>query len=402
MENKRTKLGLTRNVWIMGVVSLLNDLSSEIVYPLVPIFLTSILGAPASVVGLIEGLADASANFFMAISGFISDKFQKRLPFLTMGYGLSTISKLILSFSFSWPVVLVGRVTNRLGKGIRTTARDALIIESTQKQDRGRAFGFHRTSDTLGAVFGPLLSIVLLRYLMGDFRMVFFWAFVPSALAMLMLFFLVEKRKSPLDLKGMHFEWKKANISFKLFLLVSFIFTIGNSSMAFLILRAQNLGLSITLSISVYVLANISSALFGIPAGILADKVGAKRVLFFGYLLFSYVYLMFGMADSAGIVWFLFPAYGLFLALTEGVGKAYISRLVPHEIAASAFGIYQVAIGTATFLASFIAGELWTKISPSAPFVFGSVIAFSSAIIFYLISRWIRVHPQAAPIPLKH
>ena len=401
MGDKRLKLGLTKNVWIMGVVSLLNDLSSEIVYPLVPIFLTSILGAPASVVGLIEGIADASANFFMAISGFVSDKVQKRKPFIVTGYGLSTASKFILSVSFGWPMVLFSRITNRLGKGIRTTARDALIIESTGKTDRGRAFGFHRTLDNVGAILGPILSIVLLKALMGNYRLVFFWAFVPSAIAMLLLFFLTEKKKSSLDLKGMHFEWKKANVSFKLFLLISFIFAIGNSSNAFMILRAQNLGLSVSLTMLVYVLMNVSSSLFSIPAGILADRIGAKRVLSFGFLLFSYVYLMFGMADSSGVVWFLFPAYGLFLALTEGVGKAYLSRLIPHEIAGSAFGLYQVVIGTATFLASFIAGLMWTDISPAAPFIFGSVMAFSAAGLFYLLNRWIKVHPQSQPIPLK-
>jgi MFS family permease len=150
-----------------------------------------------------------------------------------------------------------------------------------------------------------------------------------------------------------------------------------------------------------YIIFNIASAFFSLPAGILADKVGAKKVLFFGYLLFSYVYLMFGLAEGSGIVWFLFPAYGLYLALTEGVGKAYISRLVPHEIAASAFGVYQVFVGMATFTASFLAGLMWTNISPSAPFVFGSVLAFISAGLFYLFSRWIRVHPEATPIQIK-
>ncbi len=401
MGDRKSKWGFSRNVWVMGVVSLLNDLSSEITYPLVPIFLTSVLGAPVTVVGLIEGIADASANFFMAISGFVSDKFQRRKPFITAGYGLSTLSKFILSVSFVWPTVMLSRITNRLGKGVRTTARDALIIESTEKENRGRAFGFHRTLDNIGAIFGPFLSVLLLGLLSGNYRMIFFWAFIPSAVAMLLLFFVTEKKKPALGLKGMHFEWRKTNVSFKLFLFISFLFAIGNSSNAFMILRAQDLGLSVSLTMLVYVLMNIFSATFSMPAGVMADRVGAKRVLFFGYLLFSYVYLMFGMAEGSGIVWFLFPAYGVFLALTEGVGKAYISRLVPHEIAASAFGVYQIVIGLGTLLSSLIAGILWTSVSPASPFVFGSILAFTAAGLFYLLSRWIRVHPEARPLPSK-
>jgi len=395
------KLGLSKNVWLMGVVSLLNDISSEIVYPIVPIFLTTVLGAPVAVVGLIEGLTEASSNFLMAVSGFVSDRYQKRKPFVVFGYGLSTVSKLIFSLAFSWPVVFLGRLTNRLGKGVRTTARDALIIESTEKSDRGKAFGFHRTMDTLGAVVGPSLSILMLQYFHGNYRAVFFWAFVPSALAMLLLFFLSEKRKDHLSIKVMRFEWGKANVSFKLFLLISLLFTLGNSSVAFLILRAQNLGLSVSLTILVYVLINVSSAIFAIPAGMMSDKIGAKKVLFFGYLLFSYVYLIMGMTNDSNLLWLLFPIYGLFLALTEGVGRAYISRLVPHEIAASAFGIFQITTGFATFAASYIAGILWSTISPSAPFIFGSIMAFGSASLFYLFSRWIRTHPQASPLSLK-
>jgi len=398
MEGERSKWGLSKNVWIMGAVSLLNDLSSEIVYPLVPIFLTSVLGAPVSVVGFIEGLADASANFFMAVSGFVSDKFQRRKPFIVTGYGLSTLSKFVLSVAFGWPMVLLSRVTNRLGKGVRTTARDALIIESTEKEDRGKAFGLHRTLDNVGAVLGPFLAILLMQILSGNYRLVFFWAFIPSALAMLLLFFLHEKRKSVLDLNGLHFEWKKANVSFKLFLFISLLFTLGNSSSAFLILRAQDLGLSVGLIMLVYVVFNITNTAFSIPAGVMADKVGAKKILILGYLLFSYVYLMFGLAKNSEVIWMLFPAYGVFLAMTEGVGKAYISRLVPHEIAASAFGIYQVGVGTATFFASFLAGLLWTRFSPAAPFLFGSIIALAAAILFYFSGRWIRVHPEAKPL----
>lgn len=401
MNERLKKLGLSKNVWILGVISLLNDVSSEIVFPLVPIFLTSVLGAPASVLGLIEGVSDASSSISTALFGFMSDKIQRRKPFAIFGYGLSTLSKLIMSLAYSWPVVFLGQFTLRLARGVRTTARDALILESTDKPLRGRAFGFHRSMDAAGGVFGPLLAIVLLGALSYNYRAVFFWAFIPSAIAALLLIFVKEKPKTKERKLGMHFEWNKANRAFKLFLLVDLIFTIGNSSLAFLILRSKELGLTVSLTVLVYVLFNITYTIFSVPAGVLADQIGSKRVIFSGYMLFALVYFLFGMAGSSDWVWFLFPAYGIFLALTDGVGRAYVSRLVPHEIAASAFGIYSITTGLVTFLASFIAGILWSVISPSAPFYFGGAMAFIAAVLFYILSRWIRSHPEAIALPVR-
>ena len=398
---RKPQLVLSKNVWVMGFVSLLNDLSSEIVFPLVPIFLTSVLGAPVAIVGFIEGVSDALANFLMAISGFFSDKLQRRWPFIFTGYGLSTLSKLLLSISYGWPMVMLGRVTNRLGKGVRTTARDALITESTGKTIRGMAFGLHRTMDTIGAIAGPFAAMVLLNIFSNNYRHVFFWAFIPSALAMLLLLLVDDKRQELSSHLKMRFEWHKANFSFKLFLFISFVFTLGNSSIAFLILRAQNLGLTVGQTMLAYVMLSTTSALFSIPAGIISDRIGAKRVLFFGYLLFSYIYMMLGLINTSHMVWILFPAYGLFLSLTDGVSRAYISRLVPHKISASAFGIYQVVIGVTIFLSSYIAGMLWSLVSPSTPFIFGSVMAFVAASLFYLLSRWIRVHPESYAEPVR-
>ncbi len=399
---KDKKLGFARNIWLMGVVSFLNDLSSEIVFPLVPIFLVSVLGAPATILGLIEGLADAAANILMALSGFVSDKYQRRKPFIIAGYGLSTLSKLILASAFSWPTVLFARVINRLGKGARTTARDALIIESVDKSERGRAFGLHRMMDTFGAIAGPSLSIALLAALNFNYRLVFFWAFIPSAAAMVLLFFLKEHNKVAERRLAMRFQWQKTNMSYRLFLLVSFVFTIGSSSSAFLVLRAQNLGLSVGATISAYILLNTTNALLSLPAGILADRLGAKRVIFLGYILFAYIYMMLGLTNQASLIWILFPAYGVYLALTEGVSKAYISRLVPHEISASAFGVYQIATGLATFIASFVAGILWNTFSPQAPFIFGSILGITSSVLFFVLSRKIRIHPESLATTPHH
>ena len=398
MEKVDKQFGLSKNVKIMGLVSFLNDMSTEMINPVLPIFITTILGAPASVVGLIEGIADATSNLLMAVSGIESDRQQKRKPFVVLGYGLSTISKLIYSLALGWPMVLLGRITNRAGKGVRTTSRDALIVESTDKPNRGKSFGFHRMMDNAGAIFGPLLSLFVLNLLNDNYRLMFFWAFVPSAIAMIMLFFLHEKKKEAMGEKGMRFEWKKTNSSFRIFLLISLIFALASSSYAFLILRAQNLGMSLDLTITVYVLFNLTNSLLSLPAGYLSDKIGPKRVIFIGYLLFSIVYLGFGVAKNDMVVWLLFPMYGAYLAMTEGIGKAYISRLVPHEITASAFGIYQTLLGFTTFLSSFIAGILWTQFGPSSTFYLSSLLGLIAALLFLILSRRISIHPEAASL----
>lgn len=389
MNQGKGKLG--KNIWIMGVVSFLNDASTEMINPILPIFITSVLGAPASVVGLIDGISDAASNLLMSVVGIESDRKQKRKPFVIGGYALSTLSKIFYAVSYSWPLVLLGRVINRAGKGVRTTARDALIVESTDKAERGRSFGFHRMMDSAGAIFGPLLSLGLLQLLNQNYRAMFFWAFVPSAVATLLLFFLYEKRKEPMGKDGIHFEWQKTNNSFRIFLVISLIFALASSSYSFLVLRAQELGMAISSTVTVYVLFNLVNTLFSMPAGNLADRIGPKKVLFLGYILFSIVYLAFGITKSANSIWLLFPLYGVYLAMTDGVSKAYISRLVPHEIAASAFGIYQTFLGFTTFLSSFLAGIIWTSYGSSYAFYFSSFLGLLTAGLFFALSRYIKV-----------
>lgn len=392
---EKTKLPF--NVWLLGVVSLLNDMASEMVYPVVPIFLMTALGAPAYVVGLIEGIADSASKLLMSFSGIVSDKMQKRKLFITLGYGSATLSHLIMASANFWPVVLLARVINRTGKGLRSSARDALITESTDKQTRGRSFGIHRTMDTIGGTLGPVLSIILLQALNNDYRKLFMIAFVPASLGLLLiLLFVKEKEKKPLEVNSMKFEWSKANDSYKIFLFISVIFALGNSSDAFMILRSQNLGLSIGLTIFTYILFNITYSLFSYPAGVAADKMGARKVLFIGYLIFSFVYASFGFISEAKWIWFLFPIYGLYMAFTDGVANAYISKLIPHEISASAFGIYQTLLGIATFFASTIAGLIWTYIDVRAPFYFGAFMAFLASILFYVLTKRVKTVQPAA------
>ena len=388
----KNKSGISKNVFVLGLVSFFNDVASEMIYPIVPIFLTSVLGAPVAIVGLIEGIAESTASILKVISGWLSDKWQKRKPFVVAGYSFSAISKILLSLAYSWPFVLFARFVDRFGKGTRTSARDALITESSENKVRGRAFGFHRTLDTLGAVVGPLIALLAIHFLDNNFRLIFFLAFIPAFIGiLLLLFFVKEKKKEANSLNTFHFNWRELNPSFKIFLLISLIFALGNSSDAFLILRAQNLGLSLILVVLAYVLFNFTYAIFSIPAGIISDKIGPKKVLLGGFLLFSAVYLFFGLAHSSLFLWFLFPVYGIYMALTEGVGKAYISNLVLREKSGTAFGVYQTAIGLCTFFASLIAGLLWTYIDVSAPFIFGSIIAVISAFLFVVLEKKVKL-----------
>jgi MFS family permease len=358
------------------------------IYPIIPIFLTGFLGVPVAIVGLIEGIAESTSSILKLFSGWLSDKARKRKPFAVIGYALSAVSKIILGLSYTWHFVLIARFTDRVGKGVRTSARDALIVESSEKSSIGKSFGFHRAMDTAGAVIGPLIAILALKFWDEDYRSLFLLAFIPSVIGVLLLsFFVKEKNKVKESKPPVKLTWKGLDKSFKVFLLISFIFMLGNSSDVFLILRAQDLGLSLIMIILAYVTFNIVYALVSTPAGILSDKIGPRKLLPVGFLIFAVVYLFFGLITDSIFIWILFPFYGIYMALTEGIGKAYISTLVPKERSGTAFGMYQLTVGLFTFLASIIAGLLWTYVDVSAPFIFGSVTAVISAILFFILEK---------------
>ncbi len=384
----KNKFGISKNVFILGLVSFFNDVASEMIYPLVPIFLTSVIGAPVAIVGFIEGVAESTASILKVISGWLSDKWRKRKSFIFMGYSFSALSKILLGLAFSWPWVFSARFIDRFGKGLRTPARDALISESSDISSRGKSFGFHRTFDTLGAVVGPIIALLSIHFLDNNFRMIFLLSFVPACIGIFLLFFFVKEKKTETNISSPpYLKLYNFGPSFKIFLLISLIFALGNSSNAFLILRAQSLGLPLTWIILTYILFNLTYALLSTPAGIISDKIGPKKVIFAGFLLFSAIYLFFGLADSSLFLWFLFPSYGMYMALTEGASKAYISILVPQEKLGTAFGIYQTTIGLCTFLASLIAGVIWSYIGASAPFIFGSLMAIFSAFLFITLEK---------------
>ena len=382
---RKAMTGITKNVVVISLVSFFNDIASEMIYPIVPIFLTTVLGAPVTVVGLIEGIAESTASILRVFSGWFSDKFQRRKPFMIAGYALSSLSKLIMAISVHWSMIMGGRFLDRFGKGVRTSARDALLAEGCDASCRGRVFGFHRAIDTMGALVGPLTALVLLQMFSQSLRSIFFLAIIPAVIGVVLLaVFVKDIRGKDVSINTMPIRLRDMKLSrdFKIFLIVSAIFAVGNSSDAFLILRAQNLGLSLSLTIVAYTVFNAAYALTSFPAGILSDRIGQKKVLLYGFVLFAIIYFLFGIIARSVFLWVLFPLYGLYMALTEGIGKAYISHLVDKDYTGTTYGVYQTLIGIMTFFSSLIAGFLWKYINPGAPFIFGGIMAVAAFIIF--------------------
>ncbi len=385
--------GISRNVFILGVTSFFTDVSSEIIYPLVPLFLTSVLGAPFLVVGLIEGIAESAASILKVFSGWLSDRMRRRRPLTIIGYGISALSKPLLATATVWPVVLLLRFGDRLGKGMRAAPRDALIADSCEPECRGRVFGFHRAADTAGAALGALLALAALGLLGEKYRTIFLLSAIPAALGVASLLLVRERvrphpRQAPPRLSLSQFDHK-----FKIFLLASAVFALGNSSDAFLILRAKNLGLSAFAAVFAYVIYNLVYSFFSMPAGSLSDRIGRRRLIGAGFVIFALVYLGFALASSTAMVWPLFAVYGLYMALTEGVGKAFAADMAPAHARGTGLGTYQTATGLLTFFSSLIAGLLWDAVGPFAPFLFGAAAALAAAAI--LLAAFRKTAPPA-------
>ncbi|MCH8815015.1 MAG: MFS transporter [Chloroflexi bacterium] len=358
------------------------------VYPIVPLFLTGTLGAPLVAVGLIEGVAESTASILKLAGGWLSDRVRRRLPFAFAGYSLAAVAKPALAAAVAWPMVLGVRFVDRAGKGIRNAPRDALIAASSAPENLGRAFGLHRTMDTTGAIAGPLIAIALLLWLGDNYRPIFLLAFIPGALSVIALLQVRETvttvpqrtRDAILSLRGY-------DPRFLTFLGVSLLFALGNSSDAFLILRAHDIGLSATAVVLAYVVYNISYAALAFPAGIVSDRIGRRPLLAIGFLVFAGVYAGFAAVGDEWSVWPLFAIYGAYIALTEGIGRAYISDLVPEDRRASAIGLYGASTGAMLLIASIIGGALWDLVGPQATFAFGAGTASLAAIVFLGTSR---------------
>ncbi|MGA2436037.1 MAG: MFS transporter [Bryobacteraceae bacterium] len=386
--------GISRNVLYLSVVSLLTDISSEMIYPLVPLFLWSTLGAPVAIIGVVEGLAETTASLLKGISGALSDRLGRRKPFLLWGYGLAALTKPLLAVAHAWPVVLAARVLDRFGKGLRGSPRDAMIADSTQTAFRGRAFGFHRSGDNIGAVCGPLLAIPLLAVFHQNLRSVFLCAFVPGLLSTLLI---LKVRDSGRGKKAQNlwegFHPRSMSPGFRLFLLVAVIFAIGNSSDAFLILRAKQLGAGTNTVLLMFTLANLVNVLSSYPAGMLSDRWGRKRLLIAGFLIFAAVYYGFGTAASPFPLWLWFAAYGVYLGLTEGIARALVVDLVPEASRGTALGIHATALGLCALPASLIAGLLWQRFGLAPAFLYGAATALVSAALFGSL----RIEPSRNP-----
>jgi MFS family permease len=387
MDQVKKYFGFSKNVFYTGLVSFFMDLSSEMIYPLVPLFLANVLGVNKSMIGLIEGIAESTASLLKVFSGWLSDRIGQRKGLMIAGYAISTLSRPIIAVAGTWQQVLTSRFVDRLGKGIRTAPRDAIIAESAESTHLARAFSFHRSMDTMGAVVGPAIALILLQLYNNNYQIVFWLSMIPGAIAVLVIvLFIKEKKRSAaataarpkLTLK--HFDWKV-----KFFIAIATLFALGNSSDAFLILRAEQVGIPTVMIPAVYLVFNLVYSLSSIPLGIVADKYGKKRLILLGFVLFAGLYYGFAVAKSAAAIWVLFSLYGLFMGLTEGIQKAFLATIIPPDFKATAFGVYATAVGLATLPASLIAGLLWDRVSPAATFYFGASTAALSAILFIVL-----------------
>ncbi|MGI9068986.1 MAG: MFS transporter [Pyrinomonadaceae bacterium] len=395
--------GLPKNVFFLGFVSLLTDLSSEVAIRTLPLFLANVLGIKASVIGLIEGVADSTATLTRLLSGWLSDRLGKRKVLVTTGYGLSTFVKPVLYFATSWWHILIVRFLDRVGKGVRTAPRDALIADSCTPAERGRAFGFNKAMDPAGAMAGLAVAAVIVYFSQGGslgltrltYHYLVLLAVIPALLSFLLLVaFVRDVAPVTKSLDTMpDADGRVLNPNFKRYLAVLIFFTLGNSSDAFLMLRAQNLGMSIGEIFALLAVFNLVSAVCSYPAGRLSDRLGRKSLISAGWLIYAGVYLGFAVATSAAHVWALYLIYGVYEGLTAGVEKAFVADLVPGHVRGTAYGFYNTAIGISALPASLIAGVLWQAISPPAPFVFGAALAFAG---FIGLNVMVKKGPQAS------
>ncbi|HEY7802493.1 MAG TPA: MFS transporter [Dehalococcoidia bacterium] len=379
--------GVSRNVIVLGFVSLFADVSSEMVYPIIPLFLRTTLGAPVLAVGVIEGVAESTASVLNFIFGWLSDKFSRRLPFTFFGYSMTAIAKPGLAAATIWPFVLLARFVDRAGKGVRGAPRDALIAVSTAPATRGRSFGLHRSMDTTGAIVGPLIAIGLLAWFGGhNYRPIFLVAFIPGVISVVLLLFVREARHRPSgEPLPPLLSFRGYDRRFLIFVGVTLLFSFGNSSDAFLVLRARNVGLGATAVVFAYVLYNISYALLSFPAGGKSDTIGRRPLLIAGFVIFALVYAGFAAARTTWNVWVLFVIYGAYIAFTDGVGKAYVSDLVPRGRRGSALGLYTASTGVMLLFSSIIGGALWDAFGPATTFIFGAATAGLAALLLLVL-----------------
>lgn len=377
--------GLSRNTFLLAFTSLFSDISTEMLYPILPAFLTQTLQASGSVVGLIDGFAQATQNIVQGFSGTLSDKLQRRKPIALVGYFLAAIGKPLMGVATVWPVVFGARLLDRFGAGTRSAPRDALIASSVSVENRGRAFGLEGVGDNAGAFLGPLVAVFLLYWIHVGIRSVFYLAVIPGLLAFFLVLLVKERPaagtvKAKIDIGPRQFStvyWK--------YLLVTALFGLGNSSNAFLILRTQDIGVSLESTILIYAGFNLVAALASYPAGALSDRWGGRNVLLVSFVIFLIGYLGFALTRNALLIAALFAFYGLFQGISRTAGKALASSFVPDHLRAGGIGWYNATVGVLQLIASLVAGALWDHVSHAAVFYYGAVFAVVGAFALWLL-----------------
>ncbi|HYU07095.1 MAG TPA: MFS transporter [Thermoplasmata archaeon] len=382
--------GLTANVVVLGVVSLFTDISSEMILPILPFFLTQVLLANVLILGLVEGLSESVVSFMKIFSGRLSDVAGKRKRFVATGYGLSTAMKVLFPFAQSWPEFLGMRVLERTGKGIRDAPRDALLTESTPAETRGKAFGFHRSMDTSGAIAGPIVTLLLLTTVGATYRMVLLLAAIPAVISVLIVMLVKEPAREPSPPKPLRVTFRGIPRPLLVFIGIASLFSLADFSYAFLLLRAvpqSGTQQAIVQAILLYVLFNIVYAANAFPAGILSDRVGRKPVVLVGYVLFVGMAVLLAVSTALIVLIVGFVLYGLAYGMAEGTQRALVADFAPPEIKATVLGAYHTSVGVVKLASGLVAGFLWVAVSPSATFAFGAVLASASAVA---LSLW---HP---------
>lgn len=372
------------NIVLLGLVSLFVDMSTEMVYPLVPLFLTATLGASPAIVGIIEGIAESIASLLKVFSGYIGDVYHNKKRLAFAGYSASIIYKIVLLLAASWPGVLVARVIDRTGKGIRTAPRDALVAQSSDDKALGGSFGLHKMLDMAGSSFGALLAYVFVATNFG-FHKAFLFSIIPAVIGILIISAVKEDKSSVTTCEKLSLKGLKLNGKLKAYLTVIFIFCLGNSSNAFLLLKAQEQGFSSSQVILLYLIFNVVTSALAIPAGKLSDKFGRSKVLVPGYLIYGLVYLGFAFFSAKPAILILFIAYGAYTAFISGAERAFIAENAPSGLKGTVLGLYGMLQGISLLLSSIIAGLLWDHINSNAPFLFGGVVGVISALLIAII-----------------
>ena len=382
-KHKNNILGIQRNIFFTGITSFFTDTTTKMIYSIMPLFLLS-LGASKTEISLIEGIAESTASLLKAVSGWWGDKTGKNKPFMIVGYAFTAVLSPLFAFVYSPLQVLIIRFTERVGKGIRTAPRDSLVAASSEKGKRGRGFGFHKAMDNCGAIAGPLIAFAILAISPSDYRKVFLFAAIPGVLGIATLIFFVKEVKKNKDSLPNKISFKDFPKKYYFFLFIIFLFTLGNSTDALLLIKASDVGIGNEFIPIMYLIFNSVSVVFSIPAGVLSDKIGREKLILFGYMLYSLIYFAFGKAGTGAAVIILFAIYGLYSAATDGVQKALVLDIIQDNKRGTALGIYNCIIGVTLLPASVIAGALYEKINYSAPFYFGSAMAFAALLLMGL------------------